>query len=159
MHDLLDHLGLEGSVLLGVPERAAAERQHRDTDERENRDHAPAELAALVRLQIEALLLVQPRLGLHDELAQLRVVLDLLSLPVLGVDDDVLAEDLADLDLRADLAHGEGAEVELVLLDEPALVRVVDGGEGGVDVERLGHRRLSKRSKWGNTREAPSCSW
>src|SRR6185436_3513595 len=60
------------------------------------------------------------------EVAQRREVLHLLARAGVAVDDHVLADDLAALDLRADLGKRERTEVEAVLLDQPALLGVVD---------------------------------
>jgi hypothetical protein len=76
-------------------------------------------------------------LGGLGELPQGREVFDLLSLAGVAVDQQVLAQDLAARDLGPDLGQREGAEIEPIFLDQPALLRFVDDGARRLsDVER-----------------------
>ena len=92
-------------------------------------------------LGVGAAVLLDLPLRVPRELAQRREVLHLLARARVAVDDHVLADDLAALDLRADLGQRERPEVEAVLLDQPALLRVVDGAARDLgDVERTPER-------------------
>ena len=96
-----------------------------------NVDHRFLLLDALVGLLgVRAPLLLQPALGRLGELAQGGEVLDLLARARVAVDDHVLAADLAALDLGADLRQRERAEVQLVLLHQPALLVLVGAAAG-----------------------------
>ncbi len=96
-----------------------------------------------------AVLLAVPLGGL-GELAQRREVLHLLARAGVAVDDHVLADDLAALDLRPHLRQRERAEVEAVLLDQPALLRLVDRASGRLgDVEGTAERAARRRRRRG----------